>query len=76
MGGKRRAIVICHPDFDQPGRAGIREAQSFAKQYLEGQKQMIELAEQKGEDPITIAKIRQHTNKFLLVIRNLDKETL
>lgn len=76
MAGKTRAVIICHPDFDARGAAGISEAKAFAEQLLTGQKQMILMAEKSGEKPEQIAKVRAHTSAYRIVIRNIDKDII
>lgn len=74
--GRRRVVVIHHPDFDQPGAEGVREAKAFAEQMLQGQQHMIEMAEESGEDLAAIEKVRQHTKAFRVLVRNLDEELI
>ena len=68
--------MIFHPDFDKPGRDGIQEAKEFALQLIEGQKQMIAMAEQSGEKPENIEKVKRHTKAFSVVVRNIPKDLI
>ncbi len=76
MAGKTRAVIISHPDFDARGAAGIREAKKFAENLLQGQKQMILMAEHSGEKPEQIAKVKAHTSAYRIVIRNIDGDII
>ncbi len=76
MAGKRRTIIIAHPDFDQLGAAGVQEAKDFATTLLDGQKQMIAMAEKSGAPPLEIAKVRKHVKDFQIVIRSIDDEII
>ena len=76
MAGKRRAVIICHPDFDQAGAMGVKEAKAFAEQLIVGQKQMIEMARQGGEDPVNIVQVENHTRAYQIVIRSIDEDIL
>ena len=75
-GGKRRTVIVAHPDFDAPGKAGIRDAKLFAMTLLNGQKQMIKMAEDSGEPTEQIAKVRQYVKSFTIVIRSIDDEII
>lgn len=76
MVGKRRAVIICHPDFDAPGAAGIQQAKDFATTMLIGQKEMISAAEKSGEPKDQIAKVRKHTKAYQIVIRSLEEDII
>ncbi len=74
MAGKRRSVIISHPDFDLPGKLGVMEAKNFAEFLLAGQKEMIKTAENSGEPVENILKVREHANSYRIVIRNIDEE--
>ena len=76
MVGKRRTVIVAHPDFDQPGARGVQEAKDFAMTLLDGQKQMIAMAEKSGAAPEEIAKVRRYVKSFQIVIRSLDDEII
>lgn len=75
MDGKRRAVIIWHPNFEG-GAEGIKEAKEFAEQLLEGQRQMIALAEKSGEKPDVIEQVRQHTNQYRVLVRKIPDDVL
>ena len=75
MVDKTRVVIIAHPDF-QGGAAGIKQAKDFAETMIEGQKQMIQAAEQSGEPNANIERVRRHTKAFKIVIRNIDKDII
>lgn len=75
-GSKRRTVIVCHPDFDKLGADGVREAKEFAQTLLDGQRQMIEMAEKSGESASQVAKVRAYVQSFKIVIRSIDDEIL
>ena len=76
MVGKRRTVIVAHPDFDQAGVVGVKEAKDFAMTLLDGQKQMIAMAEKSGAPPMEIAKVRRYVQSFQIVIRSIDDEII
>ena len=76
MGGKRRTVIVAHPDFDKLGGAGVKEAKDFAMTLLDGQKQMIEMAEKSGAPANEIAKVKAYVKTFQIVIRSIDDEII
>lgn len=75
-GGKKRTVIVSHPDFDKPGAAGVLEAKNFAQTLIDGQKQMIAMAEKSGEPPEQIAKVRNYVKAYRIVIRSIDDEII
>lgn len=55
---------------------GVKEAKAFAEQLIVGQKQMIEMARQGGEDPVNIVQVENHTRAYQIVIRSIDEDIL
>lgn len=72
----KRVVIVSHPDFDQAGTVGIREAKSFAQTLLDGQKQMIAMAEKSGAQPADIIAVREYVRNFRIVIRSIDDEII
>ena len=69
----RRAVLIIHPDFDQPGKAGILEAKNFADQLAESQRQLIKQAAA-TQPPDVVDSIRAHVGQVQVLVRNIPKE--
>lgn len=76
MVGKRRTVIVAHPDFDQAGAVGVKEAKAFALTLLDGQKQMIAMAAKSGSPKEEIAKVRKYVQSFQIVIRSIDDEII
>lgn len=76
MAGKRRSVIVAHPDFDQPKGVGVKEAKDFAMTLLDGQRQMIEMAEKSGSSPLEILKVKKYCQAFQIVIRSIDDEII
>lgn len=74
--GKKRTVIVSHPDFDKPGAKGIQEAKNFAEQLLAGQKQMIDMAEKSGEPSAQISAVSKYVKSFKIVIRSIDDELI
>jgi hypothetical protein len=74
--GKKRVVIVSHPDFDKFGSNGIQEAKQFAEQLLSGQLQIIEMAEKSGEPAKNIEAVRQHVKAFQIVIRSIEKDII
>lgn len=69
--GKRRAVVILHPAFDEPGAAGIEAAKEYAEQLIQG----IKLAEMQARGPRG-AEMKRYLKAFRHLVRNLRSEDL
>lgn len=76
MAGRRRTVIVAHPNFDQPGAAGIKEAKDFAMTLLDGQQQLIKMAEKSGSPQNEIALVRAYVQQFQIVIRSIDDEII
>ena len=74
--GKKRTVIVSHPEFDKFGVAGIQESKRFAETLIDGQKQMIAMAERSGEAPDQIAKVKKYVQDFTIVIRSIDDEII
>ena len=75
-GKKLRSVLICHPDFDQPGAAGVAEAKRFAEQLIEGQKQMIEQARKSGESPEVVDQVKRYVESMMIVVRQIPEDII
>lgn len=76
MVGKRRTVIVAHPDFDKFGAQGVQNAKEFAEQLLTGQKQMIQMAEKSGELPAHIENVKNYVKAFTIVIRSISDEII
>jgi len=74
--GKKRTVIVSHPDFDKPGILGIEEAKNFAQTLIDGQEQMIKMAQNSGEPLTQILAVRKYVKAFTIVIRSLDDEII
>ena len=71
----RRAIIICHPDFDLPGSAGIKAAQEYAENLAKGSKMALQQSQGVAGNP-KILELRKYLNGFEYKIRKLPGDVL
>lgn len=69
----RRAVVIIHPDFEQPGKQGIIEAKNFAEQLINSHRELIKTAAE-SQPPHVVDSIRAHVGAIHVIVRNLDED--
>ena len=71
----RRALIVCHPSFDEKGAAGIRAAEEYARQLAEGTKNTLKQAGDIKMNP-EIAKLRRYLKGFKFKLRLIPDDVL
>lgn len=74
--GKRRTVIVHHPEFDKPGGQGVKAAKEFAMEFLNGYAAMIETARKNGEPEHKIQQIEDELGRYKIVIRSIDDEVM
>lgn len=67
--------MICHPDFDVKGAAGVQAAQEYAKNLSEGVQMTLQQAGDVKQNP-EIGKLRRYLKGFEYKIRIVPGEML
>jgi hypothetical protein len=70
-----RAVLIIHPDFQEPGPDGILSAKSFAESLIETQKNFLIEAQKKRPINIQI-EMKKYFEKMRVVVRNIPKDLI
>lgn len=73
--GKRRAVVILHPDFDKPGRDGIQTAADFAKELADSQRAFV-MEAAKTQKKEVIDALKKHVGELIIIVRSIPDELL
>ena len=71
--GKKRVVIIYHPDFQIPGATGIQEARNVGDQFLMTikAKEMMDLVPEAKR-----AELEAHLQKFKVYVTKVDGGTL
>jgi hypothetical protein len=72
VNGHRRAIVILHPDFDVPGKAGVQVAAEYAQQLVKG----LKLARAEAQRHQAPPEVLRYFDQFQHLIRVLPGKEL
>ena len=73
MAGKV-SVIILHPDFDQPGKAGIKAAQEYAQRMIDGAAELGKQAVKVGD--VSDLEIRNYLSGFRYVVRRIPEKLL
>lgn len=68
----RRSIVISHPDFDLPGKAGIEAAHQMVQEMKTGNKEIIAELENQAASKKVKAEAAHMIDKIQYYIRKVD----
>lgn len=73
--GTRRAVIILHPDFDEPGKTGVKTAADFARDFTESQKAFV-LEASKGKGKEVREVLQKQAGQFIVIVRSLPNDLL
>jgi len=69
---ERRAVIIYHPDFDQPGAEGVKAAKDMVEQYHDGNKAILAEVTRKGITPDELQRFKAWISQLEYFIRKVD----
>lgn len=73
--GKIRAVVILHPDFNQPGKEGIQTAADFAKELADSQKAFL-MEATKTQNKEVVDALKKHIGELSIIVRSIPDDLL